>query len=360
MAAGTTDGPTVRTSSHPTRPQSASRVRNLTTKGYVMAFIRKVGVVGLGHVGAHVAHNLLMQGLVDELYLSDINEKKLTSEYQDLNDALSYYPHNAKIVSVGDEYEKLAGCDIIVNAAGEVTASAKDRDGELFVTTDIARTFVPRIADAGFSGVWVSISNPCDVVCTEIWRLSGCDPRRVVGSGTGLDSARLRNAIAGKVGLDQHSICAYMLGEHGFSQFAAFSAVNFGGKPLSELAAEQPERFGFDGPEVEELARRGGYVTYAGKQCTEYAVSLAGCRLVQAVLGNEHYVTAASTLMAGEYGQTGHFASLPCVVGADGVEEVFTLDLNQHERDAFAASCAHIQGNIDRLGDWWQAESRVK
>ena len=263
-------------------------------------------------------------------------------------------------MAVGDEYERLAGCDVIVNAAGEVTASATDRDGELFVTTDIARTFVARIADAGFKGVWVSISNPCDVVCTEIWRLSGCDPRRVIGSGTALDSARLRNAIAAKTGIDQHSICAYMLGEHGFSQFAAFSHVNFGGKPLAELAAEQPERFGFDQPEVEELARRGGYVTYAGKQCTEYAVSLAAVRLVQAVVGNEHYVTACSTLLTGEHGKSGHFASLPCVIGENGVEEVFDLSLNEREEQAFVASCEHIEGNIARLGDWWQSESRVK
>ena len=325
-----------------------------------MALIRKIGIVGMGHVGAHVANALLMQGIPDELYLADVKVQKLTSEAQDLSDALSFYPRSCKIVAVGDEYERLAGCDVIVNAAGEVTASATDRDGELFVTTDIARTFVARIADAGFKGVWVSISNPCDVVCTEIWRLSGCDPRRVIGSGTALDSARLRNAIAAKTGIDQHSICAYMLGEHGFSQFAAFSHVNYGGKPLAELAAEQPERFGFDQPEVEELARRGGYVTYAGKQCTEYAVSLAAVRLVQAVVGNEHYVTACSTLLTGEHGKSGHFASLPCVIGENGVEEVFDLSLNEREEQAFVASCEHIEGNIARLGDWWQSESRVK
>ena len=324
-----------------------------------MATIRKIGIVGQGHVGAHVANSLLMQGLADELYLCDVNEQKLTSEVQDLTDSLSFYPHNCKIVNCGAEYERLAGCDVIVNAAGNVAAAAKDRDGELFVTTEIARTFVARIADAGFAGVWVSISNPCDVVCTEIWRLSGCDPRRVVGSGTALDSARLRNAIASKVALDQHSINAYMLGEHGNSQFAAFSAVNFGGKPLAELATEQPERFGFDHAEVEDLARQGGYVTYAGKQCTEYAVANAAARLVQAVLGNEHYVTTCSTLLTGEYGERGVFASLPCVVGAAGVEEVFALLLTEAEQAAFHASCEHIQGNIARLGDWWTDEARV-
>lgn len=324
-----------------------------------MAYIRKVGVLGQGHVGAHVAHSLLMQGLVDELYLCDINDQKLTSEAQDFRDALSFYPHNCKIVTCGAEYEKLAGCDVIVNAAGQVSAAAGNRDGELFITTDIARTFIARIADAGFKGVWVSISNPCDVVCTEIWRLSGCDPKRVVGSGTALDSARLRNAISSKVGLDQHSINAYMLGEHGASQFAAMSCVSFGCKTLVELAAEQPERFGFDQAEVEDLARQGGYVTYAGKGCTEYAVAQAAVRLVQAILGNEHYVTCCSTLLTGEHGEEGNFASIPCVVGANGIEETFELPLNEREKAAFHASCEHIRGNIAKLGDWWNTETRV-
>ena len=180
-----------------------------------------------------------------------------------------------------------------------------------------------------------------------------------MGSGTALDSARLRNAISKRVGLDQHSINAYMLGEHGASQFAAMSCVSFGCKTLADLAAEQPERFGFDQAECEAEARHGGYVTYAGKQCTEYAVANAAVRLVQAVLGNEHYVTCCSTLLTGEHGEEGIFSSIPCVVGANGVEETFELPLNEREQAAFHASCEHIRGNIAQLGSWWNDEARV-
>ena len=203
-----------------------------------MALIRKIGVIGQGHVGAHVANSLLMQGVADELYLADINAQKLESECQDLTDSMSFYPHNCRVVNCGEKYELLAGCDVVVNAAGDVAKAAGDRDGELFVTAEITRTWPRRLVDAGFGGVIVTISNPCDVVATEIWHLTGYDPRRIIGSGTALDSARLKNAIARRVSLDQRSICAYMLGEHGTSQFAAWSAVNFGGKPLVELAAE--------------------------------------------------------------------------------------------------------------------------
>ena len=153
---------------------------------------RKIGVVGQGHVGAHVANSLLMQGIADELYLCDINEAKVTSEVQDLRDSLSFVPYNTKIVNCYDHYEELACCDVIVNAAGKVALAAGNRDGELFFTTDAARTFAKRIVDAGFDGIFVSISNPCDVVCTELWHLTGYDPKKIIGSGCGLDSARLR------------------------------------------------------------------------------------------------------------------------------------------------------------------------
>ena len=244
----------------------------------------------------------------------------------------------------------------IVNAAGKVALAAGNRDGELFFTTDAARTFAKRIVDAGFDGIFVSISNPCDVVCTELWHLTGYDPKKIIGSGCGLDSARLRTEISKKVGVSPKSIDAYMIGEHGFSQLAAFKAATIAGKSLTELQAENPDKYAFDHMEVEELARKGGYVTYQGKQCTEYAVANSAARVCAAVLHNEHAVLSASTLMTGQYGEEGIFTSLPCVIGAEGVEEVYTLDLSEYELEGFHKSCRHIRDNIAQL-DWWDAEA---
>lgn len=324
-----------------------------------MALIRKIGVIGLGHVGAHVADNLLMQGVADELYLCDIDDLKLKAEVQDLTDALSFFPHNCKVVDCGAEYEKLACCDVVVNAAGDVSASATNRDGELMVTTEITRTWPARLVDAGFAGVIVTIANPCDVIATEIYRLSGYDHKKIIGSGTALDSARVRNAVSKQVGLDQRSCNVYMLGEHGFSQFTAWSTCNFGGKPLSELEVEQPERFAFDHDELEEVARKGGYVSMKGKHCTEYAVSSAAVRIVKAVVSNEHFITACGTLLEGQYGESGCYASVPCIIGAEGIEEVIELNLPDDELEKLHASCAHIKDNISKLGDWWETESRI-
>lgn len=321
-----------------------------------MGTVTKVGIVGMGHVGAHVANSLVLQGIADELYMTEQcsgdedHSAKLAAEVQDLGDSLAFCPHNVALVNCGDDYGRLAECDVIVNAAGKVNLASEDRDGELFYTTDTAKKFIKPIADAGFNGVWVSIANPCDVVATEIWKLSGIDPRHVIGTGTALDSSRLKYALSRATGYDQHSICAYMLGEHGSSMFAAWSAVNFGGKPLAQLKREQPERFGFDEAKVEEEARRGGYVTYAGKHCTEFAVAGAACRIVRAVVSNEHYITPCSTLMTGDYGEEGFFTSLPCVIGADGVEEVMHFDLSDAELAEFHASCAHVKENLERVG----------
>lgn len=314
---------------------------------------RTVGIVGLGHVGAHVAYTLLRQSLADELLLCDTDALKLASEVQDLRDALAFCPSNARIVDCGDRYEELGRCDIVVNAAGDVSASATDRDGELFCTTDICRTFAQRIANAGFSGIWLSIANPCDVVATEIWHLTGYDPARIIGSGTALDSARLRSQISLACGgLDPKSIDAHMIGEHGFSQIAAWQAASVAGIPLARLAEVDPARFTLDRPQIEERARRGGYVTMAGKHCTEYAVASATARIISAILHDEHAVLAVSTLLTGQYGEQGIFASLPCVIGRNGVEQVLELELSDSERAGFCASCAHIRENIGRL-TWW-------
>ena len=314
---------------------------------------RKVGIIGLGHVGPHVANSLLLQGLVDELYLCDTNEVKLASEVQDLRDSLGFCPYNALIVNCGDRYEELADCDVIVNSVGQVTLSAGNRDGELFFTTDATKSWAKRVVDAGFQGIFVSISNPCDVVCTEINHLTGYEPRKIIGSGTGLDSVRLRSQISLACGgLDPKSINAYMIGEHGFSQLAAWKSASISGKLLSELAEEDPERYAFDLEDVEHKGRMGGYVAYEGKRCTEYAVANSAVRVIAAVFHNEHAVMAASTLMTGEYGEEGIWTSLPCVIGRDGVEDVIKLDLSESETEGFHKSCDHIRENIGKL-EWW-------
>ena len=317
-----------------------------------MASQRKIGIIGLGHVGAHVANSLLLQGIADELYLCGLHDQKVISEAQDLHDSLSFVPYNTKIVNCGNRYEELAQCDIIVNSVGNVAQVANSRDGELFTSTESAKTFAETIVGGGFEGVLVSVSNPCDVVCTAIWHLTGYDPKKIIGTGCLLDSARLRSEVSKVTGVSPKSVHAYMIGEHGFSQIAAWKSATIGGKTIDDLAAEYPDKYGFDQAEVEERARQGGYVTFAGKGCTEYAVANCTARLCAAILHNEHAVLSASTLMTGQYGEEGVFTSLPCVIGSNGIEHVFTPELSSAELEGFHKSCEHIKDNVAKIACW--------
>ena len=306
-----------------------------------------VGIIGNSHVGAHVANALLAQGLVSELYLSDKDEVLCRAQVNDLLDAMSFYPKPARVYECDTRYEELAGCDVIVNAAGHVAAAAKDRDGENLMTPAETRTFVPRIMEAGFKGVWVSVANPNDVVATAIWKLSGMDSARVIGSGTTLDSSRFKHALATATGYSPMSINCWMLGEHGFSEFACWSHVRFGCLTPEEVEAQAG--FEFDRPGLEEQATRGGYITMAGKHCTEYSIANGTVEIVKAVLNDSKIITPVSTLLDDVYGESGFYASLPCVVGAQGVEQVFVPDMPEAEVERWHQTCAHISGNIDKI-----------
>ncbi len=317
-----------------------------------MAIQHKVGIIGLGHVGAHVANSLLLQGIAEELYFVGTNDEKVTAEAQDLHDSISFVPYNTNIINCSNRYEDLADCDIIVNCAGNVALAASSRDGELFNTTESARTFANQIVGAGFHGILVNVANPCDVVCTAIHHLTDYDPKKIIGTGCSLDSARLRSEISKVTGVSPKSVHAHVIGEHGATQVAAWTSTVIAGQRISDLAAKDPERYGFDQAEVEDRARKGGYVTYAGKGCTEYAVANCTARICAAILHNEHAVISASTMLTGQYGEEGIFTSLPCIVGTEGVEQVFEPELSDDELTRFHASCQHIRDNIAQL-PWW-------
>lgn len=308
--------------------------------------LRKVGIVGVGHVGAHCAFSLATQGIVDELTLVDKEEQKAVSERQDLVDSLAYLPHRVR-VDVGT-YEDLRDCDIVVVSAGSITQD-QNRLSELQRSVDTVRSFVPQIVSAGFSGIFINITNPCDIVAQEVFKLSGFPQSRVFGTGTGLDSCRFRSVLARETGYAPQSIVAYTLGEHGDSQMAAWSHVSFFGKPLSELQREEPERFTFDRESLLREVKGAGWVTYAGKGATEFGIASTLARFVQCIFRDEKLILPASTFLTGQYGEEGVFASLPCVIGREGVEAVLPLDLDSQETEAFRRSCAVIREHRNQV-----------
>ena len=310
--------------------------------------IRKIGIIGLGHVGAHVAYSLAVQGIADELVLVDSNEKKVESECQDLRDSVAYLPHRVT-VNIGT-YEDLGDCDVIVNSIGkiEILRANQDRTDEMKFTVPAVNSYVGRVKASGFDGVVVNITNPCDVVTQQLAKGLGLPRGRVFGTGTGLDTSRLLSALARQTGIDHKSITAYMLGEHGNQQFAAWSNVSFRGKSLEEWA-KTDERFRFDRMALQEASIGGGWVTFSGKQCTEYGIATTAARMAYIVLHDEKAIMPASAELCGEYGETGLFAGVPCVLGANGVEQVIELPLSEEERAQFHSCCEGIRRNMQHL-----------
>lgn len=304
-----------------------------------------IGVLGAGHVGAHVAYALGMMGVADVVKICDPKEAKVISERQDLMDAVYFMPHRVDYQIA--KYEDLADCDIIINAVGDITLCATgSRDDEMNYTVRQVAETIPKVMAGGFNGFFINITNPCDVVTHLIAKKSGLPKGRVFGTGTLLDSSRLISAIAQQTGIEHHSFNAFMMGEHGDRQMIPWSLVNFRGKPLAQM--EKDPRFQFDKEAVRHQTIRAGWVTYSGKFCTEYGICSAAVTLAKAVLHDERKIFPCSCPLDGEYGEKDIFCGVPALIGKNGVEEVMEYDLPADELAEFKACCDTVRANIER------------
>ena len=241
-------------------------------------------------------------------------------------------------------------CDVIVNCVGriELLRGSHDRLTEMDYTIPAVRGYAHKIRESGFDGVLINITNPCDIVTRELALELGLPRGRVFGTGTGLDTSRLLSALARQTGIDHKSITCYMLGEHGNQQFAPWSCVSFRGMPLY-VWAERDERFRFDRMALQKESIGGGWVTFSGKFCTEYGIATTAARMAHIVLHDEKAIMPASAELCGEYGETGLFAGVPCVIGANGVEQVIELPLTAEELATFHSCCEGICKNMEHL-----------
>jgi L-lactate dehydrogenase len=314
---------------------------------------RKVIIVGAGHVGSHAAYALISQGIVDEIVFIDTDDAKAKAQALDLYDATVYLSRRV-IVRAGD-YSDAADAQALIVAAGRLPDMSKGetRMDTLKVSVEVIKDVVVNIRKSSFSGIILSITNPADVIAHYIQQKTGFPAQRVFSTSTTLDSSRLRRAFsdeAGRLGIDidQKSVHAYVLGEHGESQVAALSSAFIGGKSLSELQKEQPETWGaLDLAVIAEKARAGGWDILGGKGSTEFGIGAAIAEVSRAIFGNENRVLPVSTLLIGQYGEHDVYASVPAIVNREGVREVLELPLNDAEKLGFAASCAAMRKNFE-------------
>jgi L-lactate dehydrogenase len=304
----------------------------------------KVVVVGAGSVGATYAYAMLQNGVAREIVLLDMDRERALGEVMDLQQGVSFTgPVDIKVGTYAD----CAEADLVV-----VTAGAKQKPGETRLdltkrNTGIVGGIIGDIMAHHFSGILLMVSNPVDVLTQVAWKVSGLPRRQVLGSGTVLDSARLRSLISGHCGVDPRSVHAYVIGEHGDSEVAAWSSASIGGMPLATYCEQcktcvPTSRY----PVLMEQVKRAAYEIISRKGATFYAIGLALVQITNAILRDEHRVLPVSTVLENFHGIQDIALSLPAVVGRQGVERVLDIPLAPEELKALQDSAQVIKENL--------------
>ncbi|MCZ9892226.1 L-lactate dehydrogenase [Brachyspira hyodysenteriae] len=306
---------------------------------------RKAVLIGAGHVGSHAGYALAAQGLVEEIVYIDIDEKKAFAQALDIFDATVYLPHRVEVKA--GTYKDIDDADIMVVCAGPLPNMNQTRMDTLGATIEVMKDITSKIKSTKFSGIIINISNPADVITHYIQNKLNYDPKRIISTSTTLDSARLRRAISEAINVDQKSIYAYALGEHGESQMVPWSAVTIAGKPLFELMKEKEKYSKLDLKELANKGRRGGWDVLEGKGSTEFGIGTALAEVARAVLCDEHRVLPVSVYLNVEYGQNDVYASVPAVLGRNGVEEIIEIKMNDDEKKLFDESCSVMKKNYE-------------
>ena len=295
---------------------------------------RKVAIIGMGNVGAAVAHGLIAQGAFDDFVLIDTNEAKVKADALDFQDAAANLNHHANITV--NSYEALADADVIISALGNIKLQDNpnaDRFAELPFTSKEVIEVSKKIKEVGFKGILIAITNPVDVVTSLYQHYTGLPKERVIGTGTLLDTARMKRAVGVRFGVDPRSVYGYNLGEHGNSQFTAWSQVRVKGQSISKLTSEEVLE------EIATEAMRGGHTVFYGKKYTSYGIASAAIRLALAVISDAHEELPVTNY----YAPLDTYLSYPALVGRSGIIEQLQLTLTEEEEAKLARSAQFIQ-----------------
>lgn len=306
---------------------------------------RKVVVIGVGRVGSHVALSLMFNQLVDEIVLVDINPNVAYAEMVDLKDWTSALDVHVKVRT--GTYEDCADARFVVLTAGRNRNPGETRLQMLEGTFQILRRIVGPVKESGFHGTMIAVSNPVDVVAEYLFRELELPANHCFGTGTALDTFRMRRAVGNRIALERSQVEALVMGEHGDSSFIPTSHVFLGGVPLKEYIRMRPEHKELlDFNSVTEQVRDAGANIIKGKGATEYGIGGTVSRIVSSILHNEKRVIPLSAHLDGEYGEYDVSVGVPCLVGADGIEKIYEIELDPHEHAALHNSCEIIRNSF--------------
>ncbi len=308
---------------------------------------RKVVVVGCGFVGSASAFALMQSGLFSEMVLIDANHTKAEGEALDISHGLPF----AKPMRIwAGDYEDVSDAGVIV-----VTAGAGQKPGETrldLVKKNVAifKEIIPEIAKRNRDAIMLIVANPVDVLTFVASKLSGYPDGRVIGTGTVLDTARLKYLLGEHLQVDSRAVHAFIIGEHGDSEIVAWSCANVSGQPLNDFC-EMRGHFDHDGAmrKIAEDVKNSAYEIIEKKSATYYGIAMSVKRVCEAIVRDEKSILPVSAMRHGEYGIEDVALSLPAIVGKDGVETPVTLNLSYKETEDLKKSAATLKGVIDSI-----------
>lgn len=308
----------------------------------------KIVIIGTGLVGMSYAYSLVNQGAVEELVLIDINKEKAEGEAMDLNHGLSYAPRKMKIYA--GAYHDCKDADIVVITAGVAQKDGETRLDLLNRNAIIMKSVVSNIMTSGFDGIILVASNPVDILTYVAWKASGLPSSKVIGSGTALDTARLRFEIAEKINVSVKNIHAYILGEHGDTEFVCWSNAYIGVKPLKEVIDTVPEiEFG-EFNDIYLRVKNAAYEIIKRKNSTYYAIGMTLVNITQAILSNENRIIPISVYNDGAYNiENDLYIGLPAILNRNGVKRVVSLKLDQEEDKLLKHSADTLKDLLDTM-----------
>ncbi|WP_294614900.1 L-lactate dehydrogenase [uncultured Gilliamella sp.] len=303
--------------------------------------LRKVMIIGVGNVGSTTAYTLVNRGICEEIALVDLNKELAYGHAQDLLDAAAYRQNMIKV-----SLRQSTDCADIDIAIITVTSglAQKSRDEELAGTSKIVANIVPNMMNNGFNGIFLIATNPCDAITYQVWKLSGLPHHRVIGTGVWLDTVRLRRLLGEKMNIGPQSIDAFIVGEHGDSQFPVWSHSSVYGIQLNQL---QKNKIDFD--DIGLSAKNKGFEIVKYKHCTEYGISSTITEICQHIFTNSHRALALSCILNGEYGYKNVAIGVPAILDQHGIKKIIELDFSDNEKQQFATSVNIVKGYIRHI-----------
>lgn len=302
----------------------------------------RIAIIGAGHVGATTAYAMMLRGIFPEIVLIDENEALARAEAADISDA-NALARPARIFA--GNYADAASSRIAVITAGAATHGSETRLSVASRSAEIVKSCAGKLAAAGFKGILVVAANPVDLMAQTALRFSGLPAKRVIGTGTLLDSCRLRQEIATKLRVAPGSVEGFVLGEHGDSEVAILSSLRVGGQALELFAPGS-----IDGPRLATAVRDAGYDIIAGKGHTSFGIATAAVRICEAIIRDERAILPVSSHLTGQLGISDLYLSMPCLVGAEGIEQVLVPELTEAEIKALLGSADVVRDALSKIG----------